>query len=318
MCDYVNLCSSIMSPLSSSSFFFFNDTATTEIYTLSLHDALPICHQADLSKASSSEVISRTAALLVACMGGFVLASWGLHVQVFDGFLPVFRKMSTVLGIVVIASGIFLWLLYRNFTTRNIGAVRRVFTSSDVRSIRLGAIGKIVFCSLLLAGLCDQNLASTLQNDQKSDEPLKQLSLEQLGKIEVTTASKEPVEVTRTPAAIYVITQEDIRRSGATSIPEVLRLVPGVEVARIDSSKWSIGVRGFGSRLSRSVLVLIDGRTVYTPLFAGVYWEVQDTLLEDIDRIEVIRGPGGTIWGANAVNGGINIITNSAKDTNGK
>jgi iron complex outermembrane recepter protein len=146
---------------------------------------------------------------------------------------------------------------------------------------------------------------------------LKHLSLEQLGSIAVTTASKEPVSVARTPAAIYVLTQEDIRRSGATSIPEVLRLVPGVEVARIDSDKWSIGVRGFGSRLSRSVLVLIDGRSVYTQLFAGVYWEIQDTLLEDIDRIEVIRGPGGTIWGANAVNAVINIITMPAKETHG-
>ena len=106
-----------------------------------------------------------------------------------------------------------------------------------------------------------------------------------------------------------MITGDDIRRSGATTIPEALRLAPGVEVARIDGNKWSIGIRGFGSRLSRSVLVLIDGRTVYTPLFAGTYWEVQDTLLEDIDRIEVIRGPGGTIWGPNAVNGVINIIT---------
>jgi len=159
--------------------------------------------------------------------------------------------------------------------------------------------------------------AQATQNDQNPPDNLKQLSLEQLGKIEVTTASKEPVQATRTPAAIYVITQEDIRRSGASSIPEVLRLVPAVEVARIDSGKWSIGVRGFGSRLSRSVLVLIDGRTVYTPLFAGVYWEVQDTLLEDIERIEIIRGPGGTIWGANAVNGVINIITKSSKDTQG-
>ncbi len=241
-------------------------------------------HQADFSKASSSssEVISRTAALLVSCMGGFVLAGWGLHIQIFEGFLPVFRKTSTVLGIVVIASGIVLWPLYTNFATRTIGTVRRPFTSSEVRSIRLGAVGKIVVCSLLLLGLCDQNLASTPQNDQKSDQPLKRLSLEQLGNIKTTTASKEPVAATRTPAAIYVTTQEDIRRSGATSIPEVLRLVPGVEVARIDSSRWSIGVRGFGSRLSRSVLVLIDGRTVYTPLFAGVYWDVQDTLLEDI------------------------------------
>jgi iron complex outermembrane receptor protein len=143
------------------------------------------------------------------------------------------------------------------------------------------------------------------------------LSLEQLGNTEVTTVSKEPVKVARTPAAIYVITQEDIRRSGATSIPEALRLAPGVEVARIDSVRWSVGVRGFGSRLSRAVLVLIDGRSVYTPLFAGVYWEVQDTLLEDVDRIEVIRGPGGTIWGANAVNGVINIITRRTSDTHG-
>ena len=114
-----------------------------------------------------------------------------------------------------------------------------------------------------------------------------------------------------------MITGEDIRRSGVTTIPDALRLAPGVEVAQIDGSKWSIGIRGFGTRLSRSVLVLIDGRTVYTPLFAGTYWEVQDTLLEDIDRIEVIRGPGGTIWGPNAVDGVINIITKSTKDTQG-
>src|SRR3981081_365410 len=155
------------------------------------------------------------------------------------------------------------------------------------------------------------------KDDQKSEGRLKQLSLEQLGDTEVTTVSKQPVRLTRTAAAIYVLTQEDIRRSGATSIPEALRLVPGVEVSRIDSNKWSVGVRGFESRLSRSVLVLIDGRSVYMPLFAGVYWEVQDTLLEDIDRIEVIRGPGGTIWGPNAVNGVINIITKNARDTHG-
>ncbi len=146
---------------------------------------------------------------------------------------------------------------------------------------------------------------------------LKGLSLQQLGEIEVTTASKQPVQVNRTPAAIYVITQDDIHRSGATSLPEALRLAPGVEVARIDSVKWSIGIRGFGSRLSRAVLVLMDGRTVYSPLFHGVYWEVQDTMMENIERIEVIRGPGGTIWGSNAVNGVINIITKKAKDTPG-
>jgi iron complex outermembrane receptor protein len=146
---------------------------------------------------------------------------------------------------------------------------------------------------------------------------LKSLSLEELSQIEVTTPSKEPVKVFRTPAAIYVITGDDIRRSGATNIPEALRLAPGVEVARIDANKWSIGIRGFGSRLTRSVLVLIDGRTVYTPLFDGTYWEVQDTLMDDIDRIEVIRGPGGTIWGPNAVNGVINVITRDTKYTRG-
>jgi len=159
--------------------------------------------------------------------------------------------------------------------------------------------------------------AQARASDQKPGESLKRLSLEDLGRIEVTTASKVPVKATRTPAAIYVITQEDIRRSGATSIPEALRLAPGVEVARVDSNTWSLGVRGFESTLSRSVLVLIDGRSVYTPLFAGVYWQVQDTLLEDIERIEVIRGPGGTIWGANAVNGVINIITKRAQETHG-
>ncbi|MGH9397674.1 MAG: TonB-dependent receptor plug domain-containing protein [Terriglobia bacterium] len=143
------------------------------------------------------------------------------------------------------------------------------------------------------------------------------MSLLDLGNIKVTTVSREPEEVWRTPAAIFVLTQDDIRRSGATSIPEVLRLVPGVEVARIDSDHWAVGVRGFNSQFSRSVLVLIDGRSVYTPLFAGVYWDVQNVPLEDVDRIEVIRGPGGAIWGANAVNAVINIITKNAKDTHG-
>ena len=154
---------------------------------------------------------------------------------------------------------------------------------------------------------------------QSSGDPteLKTLSLEELSKIEVTTVSKEATAAFKTPAAISVLTQDDIRRSGATNIPDVLRLVPGVEVAQIDSDKWAIGIRGFQGRLSKSVLVLIDGRSVYTPLFAGVYWEMQDTMLEDIDRIEVIRGPGGTIWGSNAVNGVINIITKNAKETRG-
>jgi iron complex outermembrane receptor protein len=163
-----------------------------------------------------------------------------------------------------------------------------------------------------------QSYANSPNNEQETSTPLKQLSLAQLGNVEVTTTSKEPETVWRTPAAIYVVTQQDIRRSGATSIPEVLRLIPGVEVARIDSNQWAVGIRGFGNSFSKSVLVLIDGRSVYTPLFAGVYWDVQNVLLEDVERIEVIRGPGGTVWGVNAVNGVINIITKGSKDTHGK
>ena len=169
---------------------------------------------------------------------------------------------------------------------------------------------------LVLMGLVNQSLAAPQEN-QANGGPLTQLSLAELGNVEVTTTSKEPEQIWKTSAAIYVLTQEDIRRSGATSIPEVLRLVPGVEIAQINSNSWSVAIRGFGSAFSKSVLVLIDGRSVYTPLFAGVYWDVQNVLLEDVERIEVIRGPGGTIWGSNAVNGVINIITKNTKDTRG-
>jgi iron complex outermembrane recepter protein len=183
-------------------------------------------------------------------------------------------------------------------------------------SVLRSAFRHAVACLMLLNGSVCPSLADT-QPEAGNAEPLKQLSLTELGNIEVTTVSKEPEKLSKTPAAIYVLTQEDIRRSGATSIPEVLRLVPGVEVARINANQWAVGIRGFGSSFSKSVLVLIDGRSVYTPLFAGVYWDVQNVLLEDIERIEVIRGPGGTIWGSNAVNGVINIITKNAKDTRG-
>src|SRR5882757_4448417 len=157
----------------------------------------------------------------------------------------------------------------------------------------------LMWCLLLVAGLASVSRADTADRGQNT-APLKQLSLAQLGDVEITTASKEPEQVWRTAAGIYVLTQEDIRRSGATSIPEVLRLVPGVEVARVNANVWAVGIRGFGSGFSKSVLVLIDGRSVYTPLFAGVEWNVQNVLLEDVERIEVIRGTGGTIWGSNA------------------
>ena len=184
-------------------------------------------------------------------------------------------------------------------------------------SIHCKTAFRIVISLLLLISVVVESRGDSTQQDQKTPGHLTQVSLEELGQIEVTTTSKEPVKARRTPAAIYVITQDDIRRSGATSIPEALRLAPGVEVARVDSNTWSVAVRGFASALSRDVLVLIDGRSVYTPLYAGVYWQVQNTVLEDVERIEVIRGPGGTIWGANAVNAVINIITKTAKDTRG-
>ncbi len=185
-----------------------------------------------------------------------------------------------------------------------------------LRQARNGEPLCLLLIFFLLHALYGSELCAA-QREPAGAKALNQLSLEQLGNVKVTTASKEPEEVWNTAAAIFVITQEDIRRSGATNLPDVLRLAPGVEVAQLDSDKWAIGIRGFQGRLSKSVLVLIDGRSVYTPLFAGVYWEVQDVPLEDIERIEVIRGPGGTIWGANAVNGVINIITKSAKDTHG-
>ena len=141
---------------------------------------------------------------------------------------------------------------------------------SPARTIQSGAALKILVFILLLAWLVKQGLADPLPSDEETQAPLKQLTLEQLGNIEVTTTSKEPEKVSHTPAAIYVITQEDIRRSGATSIPEVLRLAPGVEVARTDSDHCSVGIRGFGGQLSSKLLVLIDGRSVYTPLYAGV------------------------------------------------
>jgi iron complex outermembrane receptor protein len=146
---------------------------------------------------------------------------------------------------------------------------------------------------------------------------LTELSIEDLMKIEITSVSKKAQKVSDAAAAVFVITQEDIRRSGATSIADALRMAPGLEVARIDANKWAVTARGINNYLTNKLLVLMDGRSVYQPLFAGVYWNLQDTLLEDIERIEVIRGPGATLWGANAVNGVINIITKTAKETEG-
>ncbi|HWM29610.1 MAG TPA: TonB-dependent receptor [Woeseiaceae bacterium] len=152
---------------------------------------------------------------------------------------------------------------------------------------------------------------------QAEPADLFELSIEELGELRVTSASRRSEPVRTAASAVFVITAEDIRRSGLTTVPEVLRLAPGVEVARNGAHSWTISIRGFNSDLSNKLLVLIDGRSVYSPLFAGVFWDAEDTLLQDIERIEVISGPGGTLWGTNAVNGVINIITRSAWDTQG-
>ena len=143
------------------------------------------------------------------------------------------------------------------------------------------------------------------------------LTLEQLGDIKVTSVSGRAERLSEAPASIFVITGEDIRRSGANTIPEALRLAPNLQVARTNAGSYAISSRGFNNAIGNKLLVLIDGRTVYTPLFSGVFWDTQDVLLEDVERIEVISGPGATLWGANAVNGVINIITSPAKSTQG-
>lgn len=146
-------------------------------------------------------------------------------------------------------------------------------------------------------------------------ERLDKLSIEELMSSKVISATRTEQQLTDTAAAAYVISQDDIRRSGATTIPEALRMVPGLHVARISSSKWAISARGFNGLFADKLLVLMDGRSLYSPMHKGVYWEVQDRVLDDIERIEVIRGPGASVWGANAANGVINIITKHSADT---
>ena len=150
-----------------------------------------------------------------------------------------------------------------------------------------------------------------------SPQELQRMSLDELMNINVTSVSKKSEPLSKAAAAVYVITNEDIRRSGATSIPEALRLAPNLQVARVSANSYAITARGFNSTTANKLLVMIDGRSVYTPLFSGVFWDVQDVMLEDVDRIEVISGPGGTLWGSNAVNGIINVIMRKSSDTQG-
>ena len=159
--------------------------------------------------------------------------------------------------------------------------------------------------------------SQALPSSQSPPGDLTQVSIENLMNIEVTSVSKKEQKLSRTAAAIFVITQEEIHRSGATNIPDLLRMAPGLDVAQINAHAWAISARGFNFRFSYMMLVMIDGRSIYTPSFGGVEWDLHDLPLEDIERIEVIRGPGATMWGANAMNGVINIITKRAEDTQG-
>jgi iron complex outermembrane receptor protein len=169
-------------------------------------------------------------------------------------------------------------------------------------------------CVVFAAGV---SLASPALAQRAPPVDLLDLSLEELLTLEITSAGKKSQLIGKTAAAVYVITSEDIRRSHATTLMDLLRQVPGIHVAREATGNWSISIRGFAHENANKLLVLIDGRTLYTPVFTGVEWKGQDTLLEDIERIEVVRGPGGSVWGANAVNGVINIITKSAGETQG-
>ena len=171
--------------------------------------------------------------------------------------------------------------------------------------------------------LCSAAAAATVLGSAVAATPpagrrLADLSLEELSNIEITSVSKRAERLSDAPTSVFVITGEDIRRSGATNIPEALRLAPNLQVARVSANGWAISSRGFNSQSANKLLVLIDGRSVYSPLFSGVFWDVQDLMLEDVERIEVISGPGGTLWGVNAVNGVVNVITRSANETQGR
>lgn len=171
----------------------------------------------------------------------------------------------------------------------------------------------LLACGALLAGAAN----AEVQLAANSVSNLTRLSIEELAQVEVSSVSKRPERLSDAAAAVYVITREDIRHAGVSTLPEVLRLAPNLQVARVNAHSYAITARGFNNASANKLLVMIDGRSVYTPLHSGVFWDAQDVMPADIERIEVVSGPGGTLWGANAVNGVINIITRSAADTLG-
>jgi iron complex outermembrane receptor protein len=167
------------------------------------------------------------------------------------------------------------------------------------------------------AVLCAAIITASASEAVAEDVDVNAMSIEELANVEITSASKKPEALSETAAAAFVITHDDISRAGATTVPDMLRLAPNLQVAQVASSTWAIASRGFNGTLTNKLLVLIDGRSVYTPLYGGVYWDMQDVMPADVDRIEVISGPGATLWGANAVNGVVNIITRSSAETQG-
>ena len=168
-----------------------------------------------------------------------------------------------------------------------------------------------------LAGL-SVSAAHAKERPPDTPSPLTELSLEALARTPVTTAARKLETLPETSAAAFVSNRDDIRRSGATTLPDVLRMVPGVEVAQAHDNDWNVTIRGFNDEVENKLLVLVDGRTVYSPVFSGVFWYEQDLVLDDIQRIEVIRGPGGTMWGANAVNGVISITRHARERQGGR
>jgi iron complex outermembrane receptor protein len=168
-------------------------------------------------------------------------------------------------------------------------------------------------CALASAGA---SRSEAIDNDEDARQ-LTRLSIEELANLKVVTVSRRSEGNMQAPGSVHLVTTEDIRRTGSISIPDALRTSPGLQASRIDGDEWALAIRGFASRLSRSVLAMVDGRSVWTPLFAGVFWDVQDTLLEDVEQMEVSRGPGGPVYGANALNGVINVTTKSAEETQG-
>lgn len=186
-----------------------------------------------------------------------------------------------------------------------------------VRSSRVGALTGIAMRRAALVLLALAPLAAPASEDPAGLSDLKRMSVEELMNLEVTSVTRRPERLADAPAAVQVITREQLRRSGATTLAEALRLAHNLQVAQRDGHNWGVTARGFNTELVNKMLVLIDGRSVYTPLFSGVFWDAQGYLLEDVERIEVISGPGGTQWGANAVNGVISVITRSAAQTQG-